>query len=127
MVNNQSLKGVHKEAVAFFLKKINESIDEIREKIPVTPKDLIQQINSATIEVESTPYYCIMKFNYDGVYEVYHNKTIEIQVVRENIPPIVFHMYLKNGKLYEFEYFKADSSKIHNEELFLGAVVIGVY
>lgn len=127
MVNNQLLKGVHKEAVAFFLKKINESIDEIREKIPVTPKDLIQQINSATIDVESTPYYCIMKFYYDGVCEVYHNKTIEIQVVRENIPPVAFHMYLTDNTLYEFEYFKADSSEMSNEELFVGDVIIKIY
>ena len=127
MVNNTFLEGIYKDAVIFFLETMEENINDIVEKLPVNYDDLLQQINSATIDIESTPYYCIMKFYHNGAYEDFYDKTIEIQVVHENFPPIVFHMYLKNGVLYEFEYFKADSSEMHNEELFIGDIIIEIY
>ena len=127
MLNNKFLTGIHKDAIVFFLENMEKNIDSIEEKLLLNKKDLVQQINSAMTAVESTPYYCIIKFYHNGVYNAFHNKTIEIQVVRENIPPIVFHMYLTNNTLYEFEYFKADSSKMSNEELFNGDIVLEIY
>lgn len=127
MVKNTFLDGIYKDAVAFFLKTMEEKISDIVAKLPVNHDDLLQQINSATIAIESTPYYCIMKFYHNGISEVFYDKTIEIQVVCENLPPTVFHMYLSNGVLYEFEYFKADSSKINDEELFVGKVMFEIF
>ena len=127
MVNNNFLTGVYKDAIVFFLENLEKSIDDIAEKINVNQKDLLQQINNAMITLESTPYYCIIKFSHNGFYDAFHNKTIEIQVIRENVSPTVFHMYLTNNVLYEFEYYKADSSEISNEELFDGDIVLDVY
>lgn len=127
MVNNKFLTGIYKDAIVFFLENMNKHMNNKGKKTFVNQNDLLQQINSATIVVESTPYYCILKFYHNGVYESSHDKVIEIQVVRENVPPTVLHMYLTNNILYEFEYFKADSSKIYNEELLVGNVLIYVY
>ena len=129
MVNNKFLTGVYKDAMVFFLENMEKHIN-INNKgkiIFVNQNDLLQQINSATIVVESTPHYCIIKFYHNGVYENSHDKVIEIQVIRENLPPVVFHMFLTNNTIYEFEYFKADSSEMSNEELFVGDVVFEIY
>ena len=127
MINNKFLSGIYKDAIVFFLKNMERNIDDISKKMHVNQNDLLQQINDAMITVESSPYYCIIKFYHNGFYDDFHDKTIEIQVVRKNNPPIVFHMYLTDNTLYEFEYFKADSSEMSNEELFVGDVIIKIY
>lgn len=127
MINNKFLTGIYKDAIVFFLKNMERNIDDISKKMHVNQNDLLQQINDAMITVESSPYYCIIKFYHNGFYDDFHDKTIEIQVVRKNNPPIVFHMYLTDNTLYEFEYFKADSSEMSNEELFVGDVIIEIY
>lgn len=127
MINNKYLDGIHKDAVVFFLKNIEESFDCISKKISMSQNDLLQQINEATITIESTPYYCIMKFCYNGVCEERFSKVIEMQLIRENAPPMVFHMYFTNNILYEIEYFKADSTEMAEDELFIGNVLIDVY
>lgn len=127
MVNNKFLTGIYKDAIVFFLENMEKHMNNKAKKTFISPNDLLQQINSATIVVESTPYYCILKFYHNGVYANSHDKVIEIQVVRENVIPTVFHMYLTNNTIYEFEYFKADSSEMSNEELFAGDVVFEIY
>ena len=127
MIENIFLNGIYKDAIVFFLKKIEENTDSVAEKIHISQQDLLEQINGAAITVESTPYYCIIKFYHNGSYEISHDKLIEMQLIREKIPPTVFHMYFKNKVLYEFEYFKADSSEIFDEDLFSGNVVIDIY
>ena len=126
MINNTLLNDIHKDAIAFFLGKL-KNIDSISQKLNVSLNDLLQQINSSTIVVENTPYYCIIKFYHNGVYESFHDTVIEIQVIRKNAAPTVLHMYLLNNTIYEFEYFIGDSSKMSNQELFIGDVAIKIY
>ena len=127
MINNTYLNGIYKDAIVFFLKNIEEIFDCISKKISISQSDLLKQINEAIITIESTSYYCIMKFYHNGVYKDAHDKMIEMQLIREDGSPMVFHMYFTNSKLYEFEYFKADSSYINCEELFSGEILIDVY
>jgi hypothetical protein len=123
MINNNSLADIHKEIIAFFIKNTKSLIDQLN----VTESDLIRQINSANTSTECTPYYCIIKFYYDGVSLDAYDKTIDMQVINRNKPPIVFSMHLNHDVLYEFEYFVADSSIICEAELFVGDIVIQVH
>lgn len=123
MINNRFITGVQKESLVFFL----ENIKSLEDKIKVTQSTIIKQINDAEISIESTPYYCIIKFYYNNFSSNSYDKTIEMQVINKNDPPIVFHMYFKNNILYEFEYFNADSSAICENKLCIGDVVINIY
>lgn len=123
MVTNKALTGIHKSTIEFFLKNIKNTIDFSA----IGYDDLISQINKADIITENTPYYCIIKFSYNGESFNVYDKTIEIQVLRTNGAPVVFHMYFKDNRLYEFEYFIADLSEICEGELFDGEVLVQVH
>ena len=123
MIKNKMLTGIHKSAIAFFM----NNVESVCDKLPISYDDLLSQINSATISIENTPYYCIIKFYHNGYSSDIYDKTIEIQVVQSSRAPVVFHMYLKSNMLYEFEYFTADLREICDKELFAGNVYIKVY
>ena len=123
MIKNTSLKGIHKTAIEFFLK----NIETLYDKLGIGCDELLNQINNSSISIENTLYYCIIKFYHNGHSFYMHDKNIEIQVINANKPPVVFHMYFYDNKLYEFEYFNADSSIICEQELFKGDVLVQIY
>ena len=125
MIDNESITGINKDAISFFLEKLNAS-----EKRHLINYDiLLQQINSAQVLVDKSPYYCIIKFYHNGYSSLVYDEVIELQVLRqgENPVPTLFTMYFQNSVLYEFEYFNADSSEIRENELFNGDVIINFF
>lgn len=123
MIKNTSLKGIHKTAIEFFLK----NIETLYDKLGIGCDELLNQINNSSISIENTLYYCIIKFYHNDYSSDVYDKTIEIQVIQSRKAPVVFHMYLKNNILYEFEYFTADLREICEKELFTGNVLIQIY
>lgn len=122
-INNISINGIQKKLIEFFLNKIDDF-----SKISCLSLDtLVKQINNAEVKLEKTQYYCLMKFYYDGYSSNVYDKTIELQVIRGNSAPTVFHMYFKKKVLFEFEYFNADSSEICEHNLCDGEVLINFY
>lgn len=120
MINNTYLNKFHKEAISFFLKHL----DLLTNNEEKPPKDLLQQINNSVASVESTPYYCIIKFYHDGFTSNSFDKTINLQVLNEHSAPAMFHMHFNRDLLVEFEYYKADSSIINTDELLFGKVIV---
>lgn len=120
MIDNISINGIYREVIEFFL----SNLDYLKDKKIMIPKDLLQQINNATVSIESTPYYCIIKFYHNGFSSNVFDSTIDMQVIQKCNPPIIFLMHFKDGLLCEFEYFKGDSSEMFDDELFAGDVVV---
>ena len=120
MISNTSINGIYRKAIEFCLQKIYS----VKDKKLFIPDDLLSQINNATVSIESTPYYCIIKFFHNGFSSDAFDSTIVVQVIRKCSPPIVFLMGFKDNLLCELEYYKADSSEMFDEELFVGEVVI---
>lgn len=122
-INNISISGIQKKLIEFFLNKIHDF-----SKISFLNLDaLVEQINNAEVKFEKTQYYCLMKFYYDGYSSDVYDKTVELQVIRVNSAPTVFHMYFKKMVLFEFEYFNADSSEVCEQNLCDGEVFINFY
>ena len=125
MINNISIKGLHEEVINFCLKQV-----EIHEDFsPIAKDKLIEQINSADVSIESTPYYCIIKFYYNGYSSLSFNQNILIQVIPETVDkpvPKAFLFHLYDNILYEFEYYVADSSEICEKNLLIGKVLFDV-
>ena len=122
MINNNALQGVHKKAITFFLQKLESS----KKDLPITVIDLLQQINSSTVSIENSLYYCIIKFYHNGENYDKYDKILGVQVLHGDAPPTSFNMYLKNNLLCEFEYFNADSSEICEQKMFGEKVLIEV-
>ena len=120
VINNTSINGIYRKAIEFCLLNLYS----LKDKKLLIPNDLLCQINSATVSIESTPYHCIIKFYHNGFSSDVFDSTIDVQVIRKCSPPIVFLLCFKDNLLYEFEYFKGDSSEMFDEELFVGEVVI---
>ena len=124
MINQPQIKGIQREAIVFFLEKIKKLDCFSKKEFDI----LIKQINEAEIFIEKTPYYSIVKFQYNGHFSYEYDKNIEMQVINKaHLGPVVFHMYIRDNELYEFEYFNADSSEIDEKTIFIGDVFIDIY
>lgn len=121
-IENVSITGIQKKAITFFLEKIHFS----NELSFIDYDILIKQINVAEVIMDITPYYCIVKFLFDGCLSSSYDRTIELQVIKKanTHAPTVFHMHFNNNVLCEFEYFNGDSSEIYEEEMFDGDVLL---
>lgn len=120
-IENIAITGLQKRAMIFCLEQVfcprkNPFITFIN------CDTLVKQINDAEVVVETTPYYCMVKFLHKGFSSFQYDKTIELQVTKKDshLAPMVFHMHFSNNILYEFEYFNGDSSEINEEEMFTG-------
>lgn len=122
MVYNTAISGVHKKAMDFFLNEMRQS-----NKFPFIDFDaVVKQINEAEISLDTSKNYCIIKFLNKACVSTLCNGEIELQIINkaDNQVPTVFIMHFRNNSVYEFEYFNADSSKIDENEIFNGDVLI---
>ena len=124
-IENIAITGLQKRAMIFCLEQVfcprkNPFITFIN------CDTLVKQINDAEVVVETTPYYCMVKFLHKGFSSFQYDKTIELQVTKKDshLAPMVFHMHFSNNILYEFEYFNGDSSEINEEEMFNGNILL---
>lgn len=135
MINNQDIKGMHREALLFFIKHLlQENLK--RNLLPIAEDELLKYINNSSISIDDSPYFCIIRFTSDGISYTY-DKCVRMQVLR--VPddwktridysapccpaPVVFSLYFNNNVLYEFEYFVADSSDMRGQDLFTGNII----
>ena len=115
MITNSKLNDLSKKALTFCL----QNVLSLNGNVKINRLEILKQINCADVTIEETPYYCIIKFIHDGITCDAFDKTIDVQVLKEDRIPIVFHLHFNNNLLVEFEYYKADSSEI-DKDIFIG-------
>lgn len=86
---------------------------------------LLNTLKAEDIIRDVTPYYWIMEFRPADMPEGYHGmKTVmHLQVKREGIPT-VFNLYERNGQVFEYEIYRADSSALDLRKELQGEVTI---
>ena len=111
MIDNPLLSSNQLHALNFCLQKLDKYRDVLE-----------KQIESSIIVEDSSPYYCILRFNNTGKHlplisdNLRFDVTIQVLHKRKKIPS-VFIFYIKEGLLREFEFFNADSSEINVYEM----------
>lgn len=114
MIINTQITIEERILLNFFISQIDGQKDEI-----------INQINSSNITRDCSPYYLILKFDISdshvgSILDYKFDSTI--QVLHENSAPTVFILFVKNGLIYEFEVYNADSSYMDYSKLCDGKV-----
>ncbi len=114
MITNRQITPEEKNLLEFFASHVDTQKEEI-----------INQINISNITRDSSPYYLILKFD---ICDSYTERILgypfnsEIQVLHEDCAPTVFILFVKNGLVYEFEVYNADSSYMDYSKLCDGEV-----
>lgn len=115
MINNEEIIDKDKKLLEFFV----SHIDDQREKI-------VQQINFSHVTKDSSPYYLILEFHVNPLsvtpitgypFDSY------IQVLHAPKAPTVI-LFIKNGLVYQFEVFNADSGYMDYDALCEGEVIV---
>ncbi len=78
-------------------------------------KEITEQINSAEIEREYSPYFIFINFNVDKGMDrisVAKRVPVEMRAYSDNDVAIQFLLHIVNGYVSQLEIFKADSSEI---------------
>lgn len=122
--------GAYKRILDFSL-KILESLADNDDTI--TP-DLLNRMKECEISVESSPFFCIIKFNYDGFTAYKFERTFDIiishqiskQSQSENIADTAVSIHLSKKLVVEIEVYNVDSSVIDLENTFEGEITIVV-
>ena len=75
----------------------------------------IEQVNSADITRDKSPCFCITKFYINSKTKIPplpERVPLRIEIRRENLAPLIVLLHIKDGVVYELEYFNADSSEM---------------
>ena len=128
MVSYSELKKTYKNVVEFCLKKL-ELLDNYKSKIP---SNSLQKIAEAKITTESSPYFCIIKFYYDGFTAFKFEKSFDIIIVHksdnqtsyEYLSDTVISAHFTNNMLVELEVYNVDSSIIDWDNLLTGETTV---
>ena len=122
MISNESLTNTEKAFIHFFINNINEC-NEWRNLI-------IFQINQANVCRDVSPYYHIVRFEYDNtqipLIDMSRTQFPTIQILHnDGTAPTVFTLLIRNGLVRMFEIYNADSSKINYTSMNDGSVHLG--
>jgi hypothetical protein len=115
MINNKALSENEIKMLSFFTDKIEWQRD-----------DIIYQINHAEIRTECSPYFYIIKFVYEessNLLSLNYKYDLRIQIIHGDTAPTVMILFIKEGRVQEFEVYNADSSNIVFERLYEGYII----
>ena len=115
MINNKLLSENEIKMLSFFVDKIEQQRENI-----------VYQINHAQIKTECSPYFYIIKFAYSensNLLDLNYKFDPRIQIIHDHISPTVMILFIKDGRIHEFEMFNADSGKINFEKLYEGYII----
>ena len=115
MINNKALSENEIKMLSFFTDKIEWQRD-----------DIIYQINHAEIRTECSPYFYIIKFVYEessNLLSLNYKYDLRIQIIHGDTAPTVMILFIKEGRVQEFEVYNAESSNIVFERLYEGYII----
>ena len=115
MINNKALSENEIKMLSFFTDKIEWQRD-----------DIIYQINHSEIRTECSPYFYIIKFVYEessNLLSLNYKYDLRIQIIHGDTAPTVMILFIKEGRVQEFEVYNADSSNIVFERLYEGYII----
>ena len=115
MINNKALSENEIKMLSFFTDKIEWQRD-----------DIIYQMNHAEIRTVCSPYFYIIKFVYNensNLLSLNYKYDLKIQIVHGDTAPTVMILFIKGGRVQEFEVYNADSSNIVFERLYKGYII----
>ena len=115
IINNKALSENEIKMLSFFTDKIEWQRD-----------DIIYQINHAEIRTECSPYFYIIKFVYEessNLLSLNYKYDLRIQIIHGDTAPTVMILFIKEGRVQEFEVYNADSSNIVFERLYEGYII----
>ena len=122
------LSGVYKKAFDFCFEKAAV----LDGKVGISFDSVLDELENSEVFIESSPFFVIMNFTCDELFNLRTSKSIDIIVDHgENASgqhiPTVFIMHFDEGRLIEIEFFNADSSAMNLDEIFAGKLYINGY
>ncbi len=128
MLGYSELREIYKEAVQFCLNNL-----ELIENKGIDISNIsTKKIEEAEITVENSPYFCIIKFDYEGLTAFKFEKTFDIVIVHksnnevenEYLPDTVVSAHFTKNLLVEIEIYNVDSSAIDWENFLIGEITV---
>ena len=128
MLCYNELRGIYKETIQFCL----NNIETFQNSGINISNNFTKKLEESEITVESSPYFCIIKFYYDGFTALKFEKTYDIIIVHKSnnwvenkrIADTVVSMHFNGNLLVEIEVYNVDSSAIDLENFLTGEVSV---
>ena len=130
MISYNKLDEKYKNAVEFCLKNLI-LLENFKNLLPNNSlNNLLNKIKETEITLDVSPYFCIIKFYYEGFTEFHFEKTFDVIIVHnttnkesnEYSPDTVISAHFTRSMLVEIEIYNVDSSAIDWDNLFIGEI-----
>ena len=126
MISYNELEKKYRNVVEFCLKNL-ELLENYETKIPY---NLLNMVKETETTVDASPYFCIIKFYYDGFTAFKFEKTYDIIIVHKSseqecnevFSDTVISVHFNRNLLVEIEIYNADSSEIDWKNLLTGEI-----